>query len=61
MSSKFKVIESTNVDKLQEMDRNNKITKLNEIWERQYRNSVLQAAQKNKDIKRIADYPSQYI
>lgn len=57
MSSKFKVIESTNVDKLQGMDRNNKIIKLNEIWERQYRNSVLQAAQKNKDIKRIADYP----
>lgn len=57
MSSKFTVIESTNVDKLQEMDRVNKIAKLNEIWERQYRNSVLQAAQKNKNTKLIADYP----
>lgn len=34
MSSKFTVIESTNVDKLQEMDRVNKIAKLNEIHRR---------------------------
>lgn len=58
MSSKFTVIiGSTLGDKLQEMDRINKIAKLNEIWERQYRNSVLQAAQKNINIKSIADYP----
>ena len=57
MSSKFKVIESTDEDKLQEMDRISKIAKLNEIWERQYCNSVLQAAQKNKNTKLIADYP----
>lgn len=57
MSSKFTVIESTNEDKTKEMDRISKIAKLNEIWERQYRNSVLQAAQKNINIKSIADYP----
>ncbi|MCM1278485.1 MAG: hypothetical protein NC304_05880 [Robinsoniella sp.] len=57
MSSKFTVIESANEDKLQEMDRIKKVVKLNEIWQRQYRNSLLQAAQKNKDIKSIADYP----
>lgn len=57
MSSKFTMIESTNEDKLQEMDRISKIAKLNEMWERQYRNSVLQAAQKNKNTKSIADYP----
>lgn len=57
MNSKFTVIESTDEDKLQEMDRINKIAKLNEIWERQYRNFVLQAAQKNKNTKSIADYP----
>lgn len=34
MSSKFTVIESTDEDKLQEMDRISKIAKLNEIWER---------------------------
>ena len=30
---------------------------LHDCWERQYRNSVLRAAQKNKDIKSMADYP----
>ena len=40
MSSKFKVIESTNEDKLQEMDRISKIAKLNEIWERQLYKSI---------------------
>lgn len=57
MNNKFTVIESTDEDKLQEMDRISKIAKLNEMWERQYRNSVLQAAQKNKNTKSIADYP----
>lgn len=40
MSSKFTVIESTDEDKLQEMDRINKIAKLNEIWERQLYKSI---------------------
>ncbi len=40
MSSKFTVIESTNEDKLQEMDRISKIAKLNEIWERQLYKSI---------------------
>ena len=41
MSSKFKVIESTNEDKLQEMDRISKIAKLNEIWERYFFDMVM--------------------
>ncbi len=41
MSSKFKVIESTDEDKLQEMDRINKIAKLNEIWERYFFGMVM--------------------
>ena len=40
MSNKFTVIESTNEDKLQEMDRISKIAKLNEIWERQLYKSI---------------------
>lgn len=61
MNSKFTVIESTEEDKLKEMDRVNRIAKLNEIWERQYHNYVLRAAKKNKDIKFIADYPQEDI
>ena len=57
MSNKFTVIESTDEDKSKEKDRINRIAKLNDIWQRQYRNSVLQAAQKNEDIRFIADYP----
>lgn len=57
MNSKFTVIESTDEDKLQEKNRTNRIVRLNKLWERQYRNSVLQLAQKNKDIKVVADYP----
>lgn len=56
MSSKFTVIKSTDEDKNKEMDRIYKIAKLNEIWERQYHNSILQAMEKNKGIK-VADYP----
>ncbi len=41
MSSKFKVIESTNEDKLQEMNRISKIAKLNEIWERYFFDMVM--------------------
>lgn len=36
MSSKFTVIQSTDEDKLQEMDRIYRIAKMNELWERQY-------------------------
>lgn len=57
MSNKFTVIEPTDEDKSKEMNRINRIAKLNDIWQRQYRNSVLHAAQKNKNIKSIADYP----
>lgn len=41
MNSKFTVIESTDEDKLQEMDRINKIAKLNEIWERYFFDMVM--------------------
>ena len=41
MSSKFKVIESSDEDKLQEMDRISKIAKLNEIWERYFFDMVM--------------------
>ena len=57
MNNKLTVIESTDEDKLQEKNRTNRIVRLNKLWERQYRNSVLQLAQKNKDIKVVADYP----
>lgn len=57
MSDKFIVINSIDEDKSNETDRINRIVKLNKLEERQYRNSVLQAAQSNKDIKLIADYP----
>lgn len=50
MNSKFTVIESTDEDKLQEKNRTNRIVRLNKLWERQYRNSVLQLAQKKDAI-----------
>lgn len=56
MSDKFTVINTSNEEKRKEMDRVYRIAKLNEIWERQYRNAILQATEKNKDIK-VADYP----
>lgn len=57
MSDKFIVINSTNENKNKEIDRIYRIIKLNKIWGQQYQNSILQAAQKNKDIKLISDYP----
>ena len=41
MNNKFTVFESTDEDKLQEMDRINKIAKLNEIWERYFFDMVM--------------------
>jgi len=41
MNNKFTVIESTDEDKLQEMDRISKIAKLNEIWERYFFDMVM--------------------
>jgi hypothetical protein len=41
MNSKFTVIESTDEDKLQDMDRISKIAKLNEIWERYFFDMVM--------------------
>lgn len=61
MNNKFTVINSTNEDKSKEKDRTSRNIKLCNLWERQYCNSVLQVAQKNKDIKVITDYPQEDI
>lgn len=44
MGEKFTVINSTDEDKLQEMNRINKIAKLNEIWERYFFDMVMRYA-----------------
>ncbi len=59
MNSKFTVINTTEEDKNKEMDHAYRVAKMNEIWERQYHNSVLRTIEKNKDIKTIADYPQE--
>lgn len=41
MGNKFTVINSTNEDKNKEMDRINRIAKLNEIWERYFFDMVM--------------------
>ncbi len=41
MNDKFTVIESTDADKLKQMDHINRIAKLNEIWERQFFDTVM--------------------
>lgn len=56
MGNNFTVIQTTDEDKNQETKRVYRTALLNEAWERQYHNSVLQAIEKNKGIK-IADYP----
>lgn len=61
MSDKFTVINSTDKDKNKEWNRVYKIARLSELWQRQYHNSILQAAQKNKDINSMADYPQEDI
>lgn len=40
MSNKFTIINSTNEDKIKELDRINRIVKLNEIWEKQFYKSI---------------------
>ena len=42
MSNKFTVVNSTNEDKTKEMNRVHRIAKINEIWERQFFNTVMQ-------------------
>lgn len=59
MNSKFTMINSTEEDKIKEMDHAYRVAKMNEIWERQYHKSVLRTIEKNKDIKTIADYPQE--
>lgn len=55
MSDNFRVIKG-NADTVN-TNRIMRTIALHDCWERQYHNSVLQAAQKNKDVKVIADYP----
>lgn len=59
MNNKFTVINSTDEDKIKEMDRVYRVAKMNELWERQYQNSVLQTIEKNKDKGIITDYPQE--
>ena len=53
MSSKFTVIESTDEDKLQEMDRINKIAKLNEIWERYFFDMVMRYTKEYETLYKL--------
>lgn len=55
MSSKFTVIESTDGDKLQEMDRVYRIARLNELWERQYLSALEKSCTRRKG--KICDLP----
>ena len=59
MDNKFTIINSTEEDRNKEIDRVYRVAKMNEIWERQYHNSVFRAIEKNKDIKTIVDYPQE--
>lgn len=54
MSSKFKVIESTNEDKLQEMDHISKIAKLNEIWERYFFDMVMRYTKEYRTLYKLS-------
>jgi len=56
MDNKFTVIKLTETEYDEETKRIYRTALLNEAWEQQYHNSVLQAMEKNKGIK-IADYP----
>lgn len=56
MSNNFTVIKPTETECNEETERVYRTALLNEAWERQYHNSVLQAIGKNIGIK-IADYP----
>lgn len=56
MSNNFTVIKPTQTEYDEETKRVYRTVLLNEAWERQYHNSILQAMEKNKGIK-VADYP----
>lgn len=53
MNNKFTVIESTDEDKLQEMDRINKIAKLNEIWERYFFDMVMRYTKEYETLYKL--------
>ena len=53
MSNKFTVIESTDEDKLKEMDRISKITKLNEIWERYFFDMVMRYTEEYRTLYKL--------
>lgn len=56
MNNNFTVIKPTETECNEETKRVYRTALLNEAWERQYHNSILQAMEKNKGIK-VADYP----
>lgn len=56
MDNKFTVIKPTETEYDEETKRVYRTALLNEAWERQYYNSVIQAMEKNKGIK-VVDYP----
>lgn len=57
MSKKFTVIVNEKLEQ-KKSDHAYKVAKLNELWNRQYQNALLQAIEKNKGLK-IADYPQE--
>lgn len=56
MGNDFTVINQTDEDRDREKSRINRIIRLNRMWERQYRDSIIQAAERNRDM-RVSDYP----
>lgn len=56
MNNNFTVIKPTETEYNEEIKSVYRTALLNEAWERQYHNSVLQAMEKNRGIK-VADYP----
>jgi len=56
MGDKLKIVKPTETEYYEETKRVYRTVLLNEAWERQYHNSVLQAIEKNRGIK-VADYP----
>ena len=53
MSNKFTVINSTDKDKTKEMDRINKIAKLNEIWERYFFDMVMRYTEEYETLYKL--------
>lgn len=57
MNKNFTVIVNEKLEQ-KKLDHTYKVARLNKLWNRQYLNSILQANEKNKELK-IADYPQE--